>query len=133
MINPRLKSVILTSPVIVHKGRYAYLKTTETKLNNHFFISKDKDEITVVTEEKNLKKTTYQEIVKWFKLFEIKVSSPFICPGFLTAVGKAISDKNLDILFVSTFSKDFFLINENDSDIAINAIRGIGFKVKIEK
>jgi hypothetical protein len=127
-----LNEVIKTSPVIVHKGKYAYLKTKDTKLNNHFLVSKDKDEITIITEEKNIKKTKYEKIVKWFKLFEIQVSAPFLCTGFLAFVGKTISDKNLNILFISTFSKDYFLIREKDFNIAVKAMKEAGFSVKIE-
>ena len=57
MENPTLDKIIKTSPVLVHKGRYAYLKGQEKELKNHFLISQDNDEITIVTEEKNLAKT----------------------------------------------------------------------------
>ena len=46
-----LDEIIKSSPVIVHKGRYAYLKAQETTLNNHFLISQDEDEITVIRED----------------------------------------------------------------------------------
>ena len=42
-----LDETIKSSKVIVHDGRYAYLKAQETEINDHFLISKDNDEITV--------------------------------------------------------------------------------------
>ena len=76
-MNPELQKVIKLSPVIVHKGRYAYLKADETEIKNHFLVSKDKDETTDVTEEKNLADTKYEKDAKWFKLLEARISTPF--------------------------------------------------------
>lgn len=131
MGNPTLDEVIKSSKVIVHKGRYAYLKAQEITLNNHFLVSQDKDEITVVTEEKNVPNTKYEKDVKWFKLIEIKVSLPFLAKGFLAKVTKTISDKNLNVLVVSTFSKDYILVREETYETAVEALREVGFPVEV--
>ena len=133
MINASLDEVIKSSKVFVHRGRYAYLKAPETAINNHFFISKDKEEITIVTEEKNVPNVKYDKDVKWFKLIEIKVSLPFLAKGFLAKVTKTIADKELNVLVVSTFSKDYILVREETSDIAVKALKKVGFPVEIEK
>jgi len=132
-MEPTLNEVIKSSPIIVHSGRYAYLQGQESEIKDHFLICKDKDETTIVTEEKNIANTKYEKDVKWFKLFEIKVSVPFLAPGFLAKISKTIADKGLNILFVSTFSKDYVLIREEDSEIAIEAFKEIGFTIKEEK
>lgn len=128
-----LKDLIKTSAAFVHKGRYAYLKAKEKSLNRHFLIAQDKDEITVVTEEKNVAKTPHEKEVKWFRLIEIKVSKPFAAKGFVAAVTKAISDKGLNVLVASTFSKDYFLVREETHKAAVNALEELGFKVNFEK
>jgi hypothetical protein len=128
-----LDEIIKSSPVVIHKGRYAYLKTKERELKNHFLISQDKDEITIVTEEDNIKNTKYEKEVKWFKLFEFKVSVPFLAPGFLAKISKTIADMGLNILIVSTFSKDYALIKEENWKKAVDAFKKVGFDVKIEK
>ena len=133
MENPTLNEVIKASPVVVHRGRYAYLKCQEKELKNHFLISQDKDEITIVTEEKNIANTKYEKDVKWFKLFEFKVSIPFLAPGFLAKVSKTIADKKLNILIVSTFSKDYALIREEDFKVAVKALEEVGFSIKVEE
>jgi hypothetical protein len=130
---PTLDEVIRSSPVIIHKGRYAYLKGKDKELKNHFLLAQDKDEITIVTEEANIKNTKYEKDVKWFKLFEFKVAIPFLSPGFLAKIAQTVADKKLNILIVSTFSKDYALIREEDKTIAMNALRKIGFVVSIEK
>ena len=125
----RLDEVISSSPVIVHRGRYAYLKGQEKALGEHFLVSQDRDEITIVTEERNISKVRFEQEEKWFRLFEIKTSTPFQAPGFIAKISKAIADKGLNILVVSTFSKDYILIREEKYKIAIEALKGIGFPV----
>lgn len=132
MENPTLDEVIKSSPVIVHRGRYAYLKGQEKELKNHFLISQDQDEITIVTEESNILKTKHEKEVKWFKLFEFKVSLPFLAPGFLAKISKTIADKKMNILIVSTFSKDYALIREEDLEAAVESLGEAGFSIKIE-
>ncbi|OGD67924.1 hypothetical protein A3F08_03510 [Candidatus Berkelbacteria bacterium RIFCSPHIGHO2_12_FULL_36_9] len=133
MENPTLNEVIKASPVLVHRGRYAYLKGQEKELKNHFLISQDNDEITIVTEEKNIANTKYEKDVKWFKLFEFKVSIPFLAPGFLAKISKTIADKKMNILLVSTFSKDYALIREEDFKVAVKALEEVGFSIKVEE
>lgn len=137
MANPTLDEVIRSSPVIVHRGRYAYLQVLDTgqdiALKGHFLVSQDKDEITIVTEEKNIPEIGHEQEVKWFKLFEFKVSIPFLAPGFLAKISKTIADRKLNILIVSTFSKDYALIREEHLDVAVHALQEVGFSITVEK
>ena len=125
-----LNEVIKTSTVVVHPGRYAYLKGNETEIKEHFLISKDKDETTIVTEEKNIVNTKYEKDVKWFKLVEIKVSMPFVAKGFLAKITKTVTEKDLNILVVSTFSKDYILVMEETWEVAIKALEEVGFPIE---
>ncbi|MFH1400395.1 MAG: ACT domain-containing protein, partial [Nanoarchaeota archaeon] len=111
-------------------GRYAYLKGKEDGLKDHFLVSQDRDEITIVTHERNLPSTAHEDEVKWFKLFEFKVAVPFLSPGFLAKIAKTIADKGMNILIVSTFSKDYALIREADANVAIKALEEVGFSVE---
>ncbi len=129
----QLKQIIKNSKIIVRKGRYAYLKCREKAIGSHFLVSQDKDEITVVTEEKNISGIKYEKIEKWFRLFEIRVSVPFLGVGFLAEITKAIAAKNLNVLVVSTFSKDYILVRENSCRKAITALRNVGFSITEEK
>ncbi len=129
-----LNEVIRTSEAIVRRGRYAYLKAhAQTDLTNHFLISHDQDEITIVTEEANVAGTSFDEDVKWFKLIEIKVSLPFLATGFIASITKAIADCDLNVLVVSTFSKDYFLVREDSIDTAVSALRDLGFPITLEE
>ena len=129
-ISPELKAVIKSSPAIVHKGRYAYLKTKAVPDGNHFMVCKDKDEITLITEEKKVTKIVHEKSLKWFRLIELKVSAPFpLAKGFLAAVSDAIASDGMSIMIVSTFSKDYVLIHEEDIEKAIVALKNLGFRI----
>jgi len=123
-----INNIIRSSKVIIHKQRYAYLRTEEKELNDHFFISQDKDETTVVTTEKRVKNVKYKGIEKWFRLIEIQVSVPFT-QGFLAKVTSILASKGLNTLVISTFSKDYILTKEKGIDEAVKAMKKAGFKV----
>jgi len=124
-----LNETIKLSKVIVHKGRYACLKGKEKEIKNHFMLTKDQDETTIITEEKNIDK--FEKAEKWFKLIEIKLSNPFKATGFLATVTKAIADKDLNVLVVSTFSKDYLLVKEESFKIAVDALKDLGFTIEV--
>ncbi len=128
-----LSKIIKESKIIVREGRYAYLKTKQKQPKNYFMVSKDNDEVTIVAEEEDIPQIKYQKIEKWFKLFEIKVSVPFLGVGFLAKIAKAIAGKKLNILIISTFSKDYILIRESKYKNAVKALQELGFDVKIKK
>ncbi len=132
--NSNLNEVIRRSRVVVRRGRFAYLKArAQTDLANHFLISRDQDEITIVTEEANVAGTSFEEGVKWFKLIEVRVSQPFVAKGFIASITKAISDRDLNVLVISTFSKDYFLIREESIEAAVSALQDLGFPLTFEE
>ena len=128
----KIEDVIKTSSILIHPSRYIYLKTTDKNLANHFFVSQDKDETSIVTEEKNLNSVKYSDSVGWFKLIEIKLSVPFL-QGFLSRVIKPIADAGFNTLIVSTFSKDYILIKENNIKEVTIILKQMGFKEVIEQ
>ncbi len=133
-MNEELLTEIKASQIIVKPGRYAYLKAdslVETK--GHFLVSQDQDEITVVTKEENLGTVEHSDEVKWFKLCEVKVSKPFLVKGFIAAITGAIANADLNVLVVSTFSKDYILVREETAPKAINALEVLGFAVEWEQ
>lgn len=127
-----LDRIIQSSQVIIRKGRYAYLKASEICVDDSFMVVQDGDEITIVTEEKDISKTKYDASVKWFKLFEILVSVPFYAKGFLARITDAISSQGLNVLVISTFSKDFVLVREESYEVAEKALKDIGFPISKE-
>jgi len=125
-----LQDLIKSSPVIVHNDRYAYLRTNIVPAGEHFVITKDADEVTVITPAQQVPAVQHTAIEKWFTLIEVRVTKPFYGPGFLAVITKAIAEKDIDVLIVSTFSKDYVLVRQADSVIAVEVLRKLGFLVE---
>lgn len=85
-----LHEAIPKSIATVMKGTYVYVKTDiMEKPDIHFMVSKDKDEITVITKKENIKNLKVLELVGYYKLIEFKPAVPFqkidvfgICRGY---------------------------------------------------
>ena len=122
-----LNETIRLSEVIIHKGRYAYLKTDKQVLGDYFLITKDADEVTIISKENNINTVDFFEETKWFTMLEIRPHKPFLTVGFIAAITKSIADRGLNVLVVSTYSKDYVLINEEYKNQAIEALRDLGF------
>ena len=127
-MDAKLREVIRGSQAILHEGCYAYLKAaSQTNLADHFLVAREGDETMVVTQERHVSSVLFEEDVKWFRLIEIQVSLPFLAKGFIAAVTRALADRDLNVLVVSTFSKDYLLIREEGADEALAALRALGF------
>jgi hypothetical protein len=130
MDNQSLQRVIESSTILVHPERYAYLKCSTEPVGSFFLVSKDSDEITVVAKEEQLADVEYEECTRWFTMLEIKVAVPFISKGFLARVSAAIANEELDILLVSTYSKDYALVRTETAHIAVESLRQQGFPIE---
>lgn len=125
-----LEDVVRTSLVRIVQGRFAMLKVVElTVPSNCFLVTRDEDEVTAVSEEKTLNTIDYLDVEKWFKLIEIVVSVPFFTVGFIASVTAALAQKGMNVLVISTFSKDYFMVREQNIDVAIESLRELGFPV----
>ena len=128
-----VKEAISKSIATVMKGTYVYVKTDKLeKPDIHFMVSKDKDEITVVTEKANVEKLNALEIVGDYKLIEFKPAVPFQTVGFLAKIAEVIANQGMNILIVSTFSKDYIMIKEELLEKGIQALKDTGFPIEYE-
>jgi hypothetical protein len=114
----------------LHEGRYIVVKVkTSPPIDDHFMVSKDQDEITVVTKEENLGKLDLIEKNKDFYVaFELKISLPFYAVGFLAAVTGAMGDRGMNNLVISTYSKDYLFVRVEHLEKATQALLDLGFK-----
>jgi hypothetical protein len=83
----------------------------------------------VITREDNIPKLKVGELKRGFSLVEIKIATPFEGVGFLAAVARAIAEAGLNILIVSTFSKDYILLREDELGKGIEALKARGFPI----
>ena len=128
-----LKEAIPKSIATVIKGTYVYVKTdVMEKPDIHFMVSKDKDEVTVITKKENIKELNVLELVGDYKLIEFKPAVPFQTVGFLAKIAEVIANQGMNILIVSTFSKDYIMIKEELYEKGLQALKNVGFPIEYE-
>lgn len=129
-MNSEIEKIIKESQFRIEEGRFVYAKVLEVaNLGNHFMISKDADEITVVTKEENISELAVKERNKdSYRLIALNISIPFYSVGFLAAVSQAIAKESMDILIISTYSKDYILIKDDRLNDVKLVLLNLGFK-----
>ena len=89
-------------------------------------ISRDEKEITVVT--RHLDDVEIIEINPDSWLFiSIDCAQPFYCVGFIAKLSTMLSAAGLDILVLSTFSRDWVFVKEEEGGRAAEVLRNAGF------
>ena len=68
------------------------------------------------------------EIKKDYHLIGINVACPFYSPGFIAAISGKMALRDIPVLVVSTFSKDYFIIQGKDMDNAVLVLADLGIK-----
>lgn len=94
----------------------------------HLMVFRDERETTVVTLEENLGDVEVLELNRdrW-RLFDIEPETPFYCVGFIAKMASVLSEAGIDILVISTFSRDCVLVKVEDGARAAALLEGIGF------
>lgn len=127
----KLNEIIRNSTFKIEEERFVYTKVKSISIHNHdhFMISRDKDEITVVTKEENLGSLDLIEKNReHYKLISLNVSVPFYSVGFLAAISTAIAKEEINILIVSTYSKDYILVQEEEMEQVTEILTSLGLK-----
>ncbi len=129
-MNDELKKIIEQSSFEVQEGKFIYTKVKSLpEQNNHFLVAQDKDEITVVTKEENLGSLALIERNKDdYNLIALNVSVPFYSTGFLATISSEIAKAGMNILIISTYSKDYIMVKEDKLDLAKQVLLTLGFK-----
>ena len=133
-MDSEISQIIKQSSFTVEEGRFVYAKVLEPpQPGEHFMVTKDADEITVVTKEENLSKLSLIEQNKdFYRLIALNVLIPFYSVGFLATVSGAIANAGMNILIVSTYSKDYIMVREDKLDEARTVLLELGFQEKIK-
>lgn len=128
-MDDKLKEIIEQSNFEIKDGFYVYAKVALKPNTDHFMVSQDTDEITVITTEDKLSQLDLTERNKDnYKLIALSVSIPFYSVGFLATVSGAIAKAGLNILIVSTYSKDYIMVKEDKLGKAKEVLLSLGFK-----
>ena len=131
-IEEKLAKVIQTSWFTLEKGIYVYTKVPEVRSpEKHLIVTRDEDEITVVTELSNLSSLgDYERNPDNWLLLNIKCGNPFYCEGFLAAIASVFASNGIDITLTSTYTNDYVLVQEQNIEPSITLLQDIGFTFK---
>lgn len=127
-MNSNVKKILTASSFQIETGRFVYAKVAQLPDSDaHFMVCHDADEITVVTKEENVASLNLIERNKdTYQLIALNVSVPFYSVGFLAAVSNAIAEAGMNILIVSTYSKDYILVKDDQTENARTALQRLG-------
>lgn len=124
-----MKADIENCSLEIIPGIYYYAKIPRhASLKNHFMISDDGEEVTIVT--KNLPNSIIERNKEEYSLIKLNVSVPFYSVGFLATVSNAVADLGINILIISTYSKDYLLVRKQDEMKTKSALIKIGMRSK---
>ena len=131
-IEEKLAKVIQSSWFTLEKGIYVYTKVKEVRSpEKHLIVTRDADEITVVTELSNLSSLgDYERNPDNWLLLNIKCGNPFYCEGFLAAIASVFASKGIDITLTSTYTNDYVMVQEQNIEQSIHLLTSIGFTFK---
>jgi len=110
-------------------GTYVWARAAAVRdAGQHLMIARDERETTVVTTPEGLAAADVIEVNpdRWL-LLSIDCAHPFYCVGFIAKLSAALSDAGLDILVVSTFSRDWVFVKEGDAPRAADVLASAGF------
>ncbi len=132
-MNEGIKKIIRASNFEIKQGSYIYATVAEMPLatEEHFMVSRDEEEITVVTREESIDNLRILEKNKDnYTLIALNVSVPFYSVGFLATVSDAIAEEGMNILIVSTYSKDYIMVKRDYAKKAKSVLLKLGFTEK---
>jgi hypothetical protein len=125
-----IDSVITSSPVAVHEGRFVIARCDTPPPGTHFALTTDRNETTVVAAESEAGGLKARERREGYRLIEIRVSVAFEAVGFLARLTTAVAAAGVDVYVVSTWSCDYLLVAEPDLPAAVTALRGLGMPLE---
>ncbi|PYQ31897.1 MAG: hypothetical protein DMF56_02010 [Acidobacteria bacterium] len=122
----------ITSSSFHFGGVYVWARVRDVgHAKHHLLVARDEKETTVVTAPEHLASLDVIETNgdRWL-LLSIDCASPFYCVGFIASISTRLRDAGMDILVISTFSRDLFFVKEEEGERAAELLQGMGMRVK---
>jgi hypothetical protein len=128
VIIPESTEQVIADSTFRFAGTYVFASASAVRNpEKHLMITRDEKETTVVTLPENLGDLDIIELNpdRWL-LLAIDCANPFYCVGFIAKISAAISAAGIDILVVSTFTRDWLLVKEEEGERAARVLEGVG-------
>ncbi|HEX6085016.1 MAG TPA: ACT domain-containing protein [Thermoanaerobaculia bacterium] len=93
----------------------------------HLLIARDEKETTVVTQHLDDVDVIDVNPDAWL-LVSIDCANPFYCAGFISRISAPLSAAGIDILVISTFSRDWLFVKQDEAARAAAVLVDAGFR-----
>lgn len=124
-----LKDVLENSTYNIYQELYAMAKVnTIPPTNNIFMITKDELETTIVYKQSCHLDHYIIEEKKGYRLIALNVAIPFNAPGFIATISTQIANNNIPVLVISTYSRDYFMVQDNHIDEVKIILKRLGLR-----
>jgi hypothetical protein len=119
---------IIANSTFRFAGKYFWASAGAVRnAERHLLVARDEKETTVVTEHLEDVDVVELNPDRWL-LLSIDCANPFYCVGFIASISAPFRDAGMDILFVSTFTRDWLFVKESDAERAAEILAGVGFR-----
>ncbi len=127
LIIPDSTEHVIATSAFHFGGTYRWARVSAIRHpEKHLMISRDDKETTVVTEHLDDLDVLELNPDRWI-LISIDCSQPFYCVGFIAKISGMISAAGLDLLVLSTFTRDWIFVKEEEGSRAAEVLRAAGF------
>jgi hypothetical protein len=123
------EAVIRDSTFRFEDGSFVYVRARGVVApEGHLMVVTDDRETTVVTRPERLDTLDVLETNpdRWV-LCTIDCAHPFYCVGFIATISAHLCERGIDVLVVSTFSRDLVFVKESERARARDAMLAAGF------
>jgi len=124
-----IENYFKNSKVFIWKEKFAIAKAGQTDPDAFANII-DKNEITVIIDEKKLKNVNIIEVVKGWNIYTLDIIFPMDVYGPAAIISTALAEKKISIMPIAAFSRDHFLIKSENFETAKQVFESLGIAVQ---
>ena len=108
--------------------KFAIIKAKKTEPKAFANIT-DKNEITLIIDQKVYDESNVIEIEKDWKIITLDIIFPMNVVGVTAKISSAMAKEEITIMHIAAFSRDHFLIKEKDLSRAMKVLEKLGIKI----
>lgn len=122
----QLEKIIKDSSFVIEDGIYSVAKVEGGILpTGCFMVTKDQMEITAIYRS-DLDIRNVVDKKDGYVLIGIDVSIPFYSVGFIAEITRRLANEGINVLVVSTFSRDYVLVSNQHKEVSRNTLVKMG-------
>lgn len=126
----KLEDYLKEGKFYIWKEKFAIIKAKKVEYNAFVNIV-DKNEITVIIDQSLYNPNNVLNIEKGWKIITLDIVFPMNVIGVTAKISSALAKGKISIMPIAAFSRDHFLVKENNLDKAIKILEKLGLKISL--